>query len=79
MLVAHLYSLLVFLSFHDSLDVDAGQMDVFGSKRTNFHYLLHLGRKGGTEGEKKGGREGEGWGEESRDREREKGGVGRRK
>ena len=65
MLVAHLYSLLVFLSFHDSLDVDAGQMDVFGSKHTYFHYLLHLGEEGrdggrgeGREGEEKEGREG---------------------
>ena len=59
MLVAHLYSLLVFLSFHDSLDVDAGQMDVFGSKRTNFHYLLHLGEEG-RDGGREEGREGGG-------------------
>ena len=69
MLVAHLYSLLVFLSFHDSLDIDAGQMDVFGSKRTYFHYLLHLG---GREGRRERRREG------GRGREEGKEGEGRR-
>ena len=49
-LVTHLYSLLVFFSFHNSLNVDAGQVDVLRSKCTHFHYLLHLGREGGREG-----------------------------
>ena len=58
MLVTHLYSLLVFFSFHNSLDVDAGQVDVLRSKRTHFHYLLHLGRgpEGGGEERREGGR-----------------------
>ena len=32
----------ILLSKHNSLDVDAGQMDVFWGKGTWLHYLLHL-------------------------------------
>ena len=60
MLVTHLYSLLVFFSLHNSLDVDAGQVDVLRSKCTHFHYLLHLGREGIRDGIRDGIREGGG-------------------